>query len=103
VRQLIGAARVTGVHDISSGGLAVALAEMAMAAELAHALRSTGRCTRRALWRGSGPLRVTVSPDRLDAVLEDIVDAGIEVERIGTTGGNGFDSSRCSSPYPLQT
>ncbi|MGS4885598.1 phosphoribosylformylglycinamidine synthase subunit PurL [Roseibium sp. MB-4] len=87
VRQLIGAARLTGVHDISSGGLGVALAEMAMASGMGASVEIDGPAHAALFGEDQGRYVVTVSPDRLDAVLEDIVDAGIEVERIGTTGG----------------
>ena len=58
VASLIRAGRVSAVHDLSDGGLAVALAEMAMAGGIGAKRRSGERlepCV--LLRRGSGPLR----------------------------------------------
>jgi phosphoribosylformylglycinamidine (FGAM) synthase-like enzyme len=87
VRQLIGAARLTGVHDISSGGLGVALAEMAIAGGIGATVKVDGPAHAALFGEDQGRYVITVSQDRLEAVLEDIIDAGIDVQQIGTTGG----------------
>ena len=59
VRALIGEGLVTAAHDISDGGLLVALAEMAMASGIGADPRRRARGHRRArllVRRGSGPL-----------------------------------------------
>ena len=87
VRQLIGAARLTGVHDVSSGGLAVALAEMAIAGGMGASVKVEGPAHAALFGEDQGRYVLTVSRDRLDAVLEDLLDAGIDAQQIGKTGG----------------
>ncbi|TYC52348.1 phosphoribosylformylglycinamidine synthase subunit PurL [Rhodobacterales bacterium] len=87
VRQLIGSARVTAVHDISSGGLGVALAEMAMASSIGASVKITGPAHAALFGEDQGRYVITVAEDKLEAVLEDILDAGVDVQQIGTTGG----------------
>ena len=59
VRALIRDGLVTAAHDVSDGGLLVALAEMAMAARIGAVLEAPDRRSRPRLLvrRGSGPLR----------------------------------------------
>lgn len=90
VRQLIGAARLTGVHDISSGGLGVALAEMAMAGGIGATVTVDGPAHAALFGEDQGRYVVTVAAADADAVLKDIQDAGIKVEQIGTTGGSNL-------------
>ena len=87
VRQLIGAARLTAVHDISSGGLGVALAEMAMSSGIGATVKIDGPAHAALFGEDQGRYVVTVSQDKVEAVLEDILDGGIDVQQIGTTGG----------------
>ncbi|MBO6758971.1 MAG: phosphoribosylformylglycinamidine synthase subunit PurL [Roseibium sp.] len=87
VRRLIGTGRLTGVHDISSGGLAVALAEMAIAGGIGATVRTDGPAHAALFGEDQGRYLVTAAPGGLDALLEDIIDSGIEVHPIGTTGG----------------
>jgi phosphoribosylformylglycinamidine synthase II len=87
VRQFIGAARVTAVHDISSGGLGVALAEMAMASGIGATVKVDGPAHAALFGEDQGRYVITVSPEHLDALVEDTIDQGIEIIEIGTTGG----------------
>ncbi|WP_417693848.1 phosphoribosylformylglycinamidine synthase subunit PurL [Roseibium sp.] len=87
VRQLIGTGRVTSVHDISSGGLGVALAEMAMSGKIGAKVAIDGPAHAVLFGEDQGRYVLTVDPDRLDAVLEDAIDNGIEAHHIGSTGG----------------
>jgi phosphoribosylformylglycinamidine synthase subunit PurL len=99
----------TAVHDVSDGGLAVAVAEMAMAggigADLRAALdgRSEGGLNRGApeasditphpaFWFGEDQARyvVTVRESDMAAALELAGANGVPVRRIGTTGGNAL-------------
>jgi phosphoribosylformylglycinamidine synthase len=88
VRQLIGAARLTAVHDISSGGLGVTLAEMAMSGGIGATVSVEGPAHAALFGEDQGRYVVTVSQDKVEAVLEDILDAGVDVQQIGTTGGS---------------
>jgi len=87
VRNFIGAQRVTAVHDISSGGLGVALAEMAMAGNMGATVQVDGPAHAALFGEDQGRYVVTVSEDKLDALLEDAIDQGVEARMIGTAGG----------------
>jgi len=87
VRQFIGAGRVTSVHDISSGGLGVALAEMAMASGIGASVKVDGPAHAALFGEDQARYVVTVSEDKVTALLQDASDAGIEAEKIGSTGG----------------
>jgi phosphoribosylformylglycinamidine synthase II len=89
VRKLIGEGRVTAVHDISDGGLAIALAEMAMASGLGAALDAPEGATPHAYWFGEDQARyvITVKREAVAAVVEEASVAGVAVKRIGVVGG----------------
>ncbi|KZK81343.1 Phosphoribosylformylglycinamidine synthase 2 [Pseudovibrio sp. Ad13] len=89
VREAITAGRITAAHDISSGGLAVALAEMAIKGKLGATVKITGEHPHAILF-GEDQSRyvVTVAEEKLAAFLEDAIDAGISTEEIGKTGGD---------------
>ncbi|MEC9066729.1 MAG: phosphoribosylformylglycinamidine synthase subunit PurL [Pseudomonadota bacterium] len=81
VRRLIGAGLATAVHDVSDGGLLVALAEMALAGNIGCSLDPLGGPAA-AFGEDQGRYVVTTGqPDRVEA-------AGIPVRRIGTVGGD---------------
>ncbi len=80
VRKLIAEGKVTAVHDVSDGGLLVALAEMAMASGIGCQLEEIGDHFT-AFGEDQGRYVVT------SAVAETIQAAGIPMTRIGTTGG----------------
>ncbi|MEP3045936.1 MAG: phosphoribosylformylglycinamidine synthase subunit PurL [Roseibium sp.] len=88
IRQMIGAARLTAVHDISSGGLGVALAEMAISGGIGASVKIEGPAHAALFGEDQGRYVITVAQDKIEAVLEDILDAGIDVQQIGTTGGS---------------
>ncbi len=80
VRSLIAAGKVSAVHDVSDGGLLVALAEMALASGIGCMLEEIGDHFT-AFGEDQGRYIVT------SAVAETIQAAGIPMTRIGTTGG----------------
>jgi phosphoribosylformylglycinamidine synthase II len=86
VRDLVGADVPNGVHDISDGGLALALAEMAVAS--GNGFEVTVEATATALF-GEAPSRVllSVDPDRVPQVLDQARSRGLRAETIGTAGG----------------
>jgi phosphoribosylformylglycinamidine synthase II len=93
VRALIADGQVTASHDVSDGGLLVAIAEMAMASGIGARLLSQPSDTEaHAYWFGEDQARylVTVPIDRADAVIQRIKTAGVPVARIGTTGGEAI-------------
>jgi phosphoribosylformylglycinamidine synthase len=106
VRGLIVDKIATAVHDVSDGGLAVALAEMAMAsgvgADVGAALspsplqeletRPPIEPSHPAFWFGEDQARyvVTVREEDVAAVLHLADNKRVPLRRIGTTGGNAL-------------
>ncbi|HWV55189.1 phosphoribosylformylglycinamidine synthase subunit PurL [Pseudorhodoplanes sp.] len=92
VRKLIGEGRVTAVHDLADGGLAVALAEMAMASGLGATLDAPQGAAAHADWFGEDQARyvVTAKPDDVAAVVEAARVAGVAVQAIGRVGGKAI-------------
>jgi phosphoribosylformylglycinamidine synthase len=91
VRGMIHAGTATAVHDISDGGLLVALTEMAMAGGMgAQLLAAPAAIVPHAYWFGEDQARYIVTVATADAglVLAKMKGAGIPCVRIGTTGGD---------------
>jgi len=80
VRSLVQAGKVSAVHDVSDGGLLVALAEMALAGGIGCTLEQIGD---HMTAFGEDQARYVVT----SAVAETIQAAGIPMTRIGTVGG----------------
>ena len=90
VRGLILDGTASAVHDLSEGGLLVALAEMAMAGEIGATLDAPpDDIPAHAYWFGEDQARyiVTVPAGKADAVLARARAASVLVSSIGTTGG----------------
>ena len=86
VRDLIARGIVQACHDVSDGGLLVALAEMALAADLGIALDApTSGSPSHALWFGEDQGRYVVASDDPDAVRALAAAAGTPVTPLGTT------------------
>ena len=83
---------VNGIHDISEGGLAVALAEMAVASGVGFrvGLAGDGAGAGPAALFGEGPSRVllSVAPDRLADIRRLASQAGLQVDELGRAGGD---------------
>jgi phosphoribosylformylglycinamidine synthase len=91
VRALIEERRVTAVHDVSDGGLLVAIAEMAMASGIGARLDATPRgAPAHAVWFGEdqGRYVLTTHPAEAELVLAEARVAGIPIARIGSTEGD---------------
>jgi phosphoribosylformylglycinamidine (FGAM) synthase-like enzyme len=90
VRILIEQERVTAAHDISDGGLAVALAEMAIASSIGAAIAVPSFVPQHAYLFGEDQARyvLTAVPDQADAIRGAAKAAGINCEIIGATGGD---------------
>jgi phosphoribosylformylglycinamidine synthase len=90
VRSLIERGLATAVHDVSDGGLLVALAEMAMASGIGARLTALPPAIApHAFWFGEDQARyvVTVRPEDADAIARDAAAAGVTIHRLGSTGG----------------
>lgn len=92
VRALIQDGTATAVHDLSEGGLAVALAEMAMSSGIGAAVIDLQGPPLIPTFFGEDQGRYLVTVPNDDAILDRIrtraQQKGLFVPRIGTTGGN---------------
>jgi phosphoribosylformylglycinamidine synthase len=88
VRALIRAGRVSAVHDISDGGLAVAVAEMAMAGGIGARIELPAGVAAHGFLFGEdqGRYVLAAKPEAVAALEADAAAAGVPVERIGATG-----------------
>ena len=93
VRALIVDGAATAAHDLSDGGLLVALAEMAMASRIGATLHEApDDIPAHAYWFGEDQARyvVTVPAAAVDLVMSRARKASVLVSRIGTTGGDAL-------------
>ena len=93
VRGMIRAGTATAAHDVSDGGLLVALAEMAIAGGIgARLLAAPGAIVPHAYWFGEDQARyvVTVPESEAGSVLAKMSGAGVPCSHIGTTGGDAI-------------
>ncbi len=92
VRNLIRSGKATAVHDCSDGGLAVALAEMAMASGIGAKVNELNGIPLAEQFFGEdqGRYVVSIARDDLEEVQNDAFEAGIFAPWIGTTGGNAL-------------
>ena len=89
VRGLIESRAVTAVHDVSDGGLAVALAEMAMAGAIGASIEASPPLPELGFLFGEDQARyiVTATLENADAIPVAAETAGVACEIIGVTGG----------------
>jgi len=90
VRGLIRERRVTAVHDCSDGGLAIALAEMAMASGIGATTPLPDADSPLAVLFGEdqGRYVVTARREDFDQLMRMAEAAGVAMPWIGTTGGD---------------
>jgi phosphoribosylformylglycinamidine synthase len=104
VRALIADGMATAVHDVSDGGLIVALAEMAMASGIGTRLYAAPLMVpAHAFWFGEDQARyvITVRPGDAEAATARARAAGVPVRRIGSTAGNALTLPG-ERPIPLK-
>ena len=87
VRSLIRDRVVTAVHDVSDGGLLVALAEMAMAGRVGAVLEAIPGTPAYAFWFGEDQARYAVTAPDVDEVARRAKAAMVPLRRLGATGG----------------
>ena len=93
VRGLIADGTVAVCHDLSEGGLLVALAEMALASGIGATLRPHDEAMpEHAWWFGEdqGRYVVTAGDDAADAVLRRAAEAGVPARCVAATGGDAL-------------
>jgi phosphoribosylformylglycinamidine synthase len=92
VRDLIARDMVTAVHDVADGGVAVAIAEMALAGDLGAEVLLWKPFVSDAFGEDQGLFVVTVRDDEgleaLDALEQACEEAGVSCAIVGVTGGD---------------
>jgi phosphoribosylformylglycinamidine synthase len=93
IRGLIRDGRITACHDVSDGGVLVALAEMAMAGEIGvRLIGGAAGVPAPSFWFGEDQARyvVTIAPGEAAALMADAREAGVPALVLGTTGGDAL-------------
>ena len=90
VRGLIRQGRVSAVHDLADGGLAIAAAEMALASGLGMELSPTSLAHAHGFLFGEDQGRYLVATADPAAVLETGRAAGVNIAQAGRAGGRAF-------------
>jgi phosphoribosylformylglycinamidine synthase len=87
VRGEIAGGRVAACHDLSDGGLLIALAEMAMAGDRGAVLDAPAGLPLNAWWFGEDQARYLIEAVDAEEMLRAALAAGVPARRIGTVGG----------------
>ena len=98
VRALIEEGKCSAVHDVSDGGVAVALSEMALAGGIGCAVHTMGDLAMDAFAEDQGRYVVTfpwADREAWAALESRAKEAGIVASWIGNTGGNSVDWTDC--------
>jgi phosphoribosylformylglycinamidine synthase subunit PurL len=90
VRELIRDGLVTAVHDVSDGGLLIALAEMAIASGIGAVLESPAGIAPHAFWFGEDQARYVVTAKNAEAITQRAQAASVPIRHLGATGGRIF-------------
>jgi phosphoribosylformylglycinamidine synthase II len=87
VRAAILGGAVSACHDVSDGGILVAIAEMAMAGNLGATVAAPNGASPYAFWFGEDQSRYVLTTNDPASVTGRLTAAGVPVARLGTTGG----------------
>jgi phosphoribosylformylglycinamidine synthase subunit PurL len=87
IRTLIGDGLITAAHDVSDGGIFVALAEMAIASGIGAVLEAPSKIPAHAFWFGEDQARYVVTARNVEPIMERAKAAGVPVTSLGATGG----------------
>jgi phosphoribosylformylglycinamidine synthase len=90
VASLIREGRVSAVHDLSDGGLAVALAEMALAGGIGAMIAAEGPEHAFFFGEDQGRYVLTAPPAETAAITDEAKQLGVPCLRIGVTGGGAL-------------
>jgi phosphoribosylformylglycinamidine synthase len=93
VRQMIETHRIAACHDLSDGGLLVALAEMCLPREIGAQIEFPADIHPIGFAFGEDQARylVAVAPEHLHAVIAEAEKAGVPCFNLGTTGGTDLE------------
>jgi phosphoribosylformylglycinamidine synthase len=88
IRTLIAESNITACHDISDGGLLIAVAEMALAGNIGCALEAEDADA--GLWFGEDQARYVITAKDADLIEQKALEAGVPCMQIGITGGKAL-------------
>ncbi len=100
VRALIAAGRATAVHDVSDGGLLVAVTEMALASGIGADLHPPAGAVAHAFLFGEDQARyvVTVRAAEADAIIAAAARESVPASKLGKTGGDAISVAGTQTP-----
>ena len=84
VRDLINGGKVSACHDVSDGGVLVAITEMAMASKMGAKLIGDKAAS---FWFGEDQARYVVTTSQAEKIIAEAAQKQIPVLELGTTGG----------------
>src|SRR5581483_2568699 len=87
VRELIRDGAVTAAHDLSDGGLAVSVAEMAIASGIGAVLEAPADLPGHQFWFGEDQARYLLTAKDAEPIMQRAKAAGVPIRRLGATGG----------------
>jgi phosphoribosylformylglycinamidine synthase len=90
VAALIAGGQVSAAHDLSDGGLAIALAEMAIAGGIGARVETAGPEHAFFFGEDQGRYVLTAPPPRTASIVAEAERAGVPLLRIGVTGGDSL-------------
>ncbi len=93
VRKLVLAGEITAAHDLSDGGLAVALAEMALAGGIGARIDALpdGPAHAALFGEDQGRYLVTVAASREVALIDELGAQGVRARSLGVVGGSALN------------
>ena len=95
VRSLIESGRVDTVHDVSDGGVLVAIAEMALAGNIGAGVRLLESSVTAWFGEDQGRYIITTKLGTTEDIVAEIGEAGIPVRIIGGTGNRDSSGGPC--------
>ncbi|HUE80349.1 MAG TPA: phosphoribosylformylglycinamidine synthase subunit PurL, partial [Sphingomicrobium sp.] len=105
VRQAIADARVSAVHDISDGGIAVALAEMALTGNIGAEIQMYTNSDSSYFAEDQGRYVVTLKEDAFDELLNAAATQGVRFHAVGRVRGSSLlfrgDEGQPQAEVPL--
>ena len=103
MRGLISTGWVTTCHDLSDGGLAIALTEMAMAGGIGVIINTGADASAPWLFgEDQGRYLISCSAEKASEILSELQAAGLTARQIGLTGGDAISFAGGAS-VPLKT
>ncbi len=84
IRKQIQAGRIAACHDVSDGGLLIAVAEMALAGDVGvDLLPASDHCAAHGWWFGEDQSRYVIAVAQGDLLVDDAIQAGLTARLIG--------------------